>query len=198
MKRLIIVILIFVVLLQGCGLAGAAEPADYSKIIVMHMNISQGNVTEKSVEVLYGHAPDPGRQTGDFKGMVKTQGGETIREFDIWDNRYQMADVITTDNESANYLTSYMTYTEDADFTLIVPYQEDQMHFELYDKKSGALLKSINLSPAISHFKSSYPKEPGGTSSSLPPLDSTVVFLVTGIVLFLVLMGMTVSMMRKK
>ena len=198
MKRLLITILIALVLLQGYGLADAAEPADYSKIIVMHLNISEGRITEKSVEMVYGHAPNPGRQSGDFKGVVKTSGGATIKEFDIWDARYQMADVLEYSNESSGSLTGHMIYNETADFTLILPYQEDQMNFELYDKKSGTLLKSINMSPAISQFQSTYPKEPGGISYSFPPIDTTLVYLITGIVLSLLLMGKILSMIRKK
>jgi len=198
MKRLLITTLIILVLLQGYGLVNAAEPADYSKIVVMHLNISEGRVTEKSVEMVYGHAPNPGRQSGDFKGMLKTSGGATLREFDIWDARYQLGDVLENNNESSVYMTGYLVYSDDADFTLILPYQEDQMNFELYDKKSGNLLKSINTSPAILQFQSTYPKENGGISYSLPQIDAPLVNLIIGIVLSLLLMGTILSMMRKK
>jgi hypothetical protein len=198
MKRLLITTLIILVLLQGYGLVNAVEPADYSKIVVMHLNISEGRVTEKSVEMVYGHAPNPGRQSGDFKGMLKTSGGATLREFDIWDARYQLGDVLENNNESSVYMTGYLVYSDDADFTLILPYQEDQMNFELYDKKSGNLLKSINTSPAILQFQSTYPKENGGISYSLPQIDAPLVNLIIGIVLSLLLMGTILSMMRKK
>ena len=198
MKRLLITTLIILVLLQGYGLVNAVEPADYSKIVVMHLNISEGRVTEKSVEMVYGHAPNPGRQSGDFKGMLKTSGGATLREFDIWDARYQLGDVLENNNESSDYMTGYLVYSDDADFTLILPYQEDQMNFELYDKKSGNLLKSINTSPAILQFQSTYPKENGGISYSLPQIDAPLVNLIIGIVLSLLLMGTILSMMRKK
>lgn len=198
MKRYGILALVFLVLLQGFGPADAAEPADYSKIIVMHLNISQGSVMEKSVELVYGHAPNPGRQYGDLKGMLKTSGGATLREFDIWDTRYQLADVLEYGNESPDFLAGHMIYSDTADLTLILPYQEEETNFEIYDKKSGTLLKSVNLSPAISQFQSTYPKEQGGISATLPPLDASLVYLITGIVLSLLLMGMILSMMRKK
>jgi hypothetical protein len=198
MKKLLLITLVFLVLLQGIGLSGAAEPADYSKIIIMNLNISQGKVTEKSVEMAYGHAPNPGHQSGDFKGMVKTSSGTTIREFDIWDARYQIGDVFEYTNDSSVYLAGYLAYTDNADFTLILPYQEEQTNFELYDKKSGVLLKSINLSPAISQFQSSYPKEPKGISFSLPPMDRPRIYLITGIILSLLLAVMILFMMKKK
>src|SRR5512137_1194004 len=135
MKKILLITLIFIVLLQGVGITGAAEPADYSKIIIMNLNISQGKVTERSVEMAYGHAPNPGRQSGDFKGMVKTSSGSTLRDFDIWDARFQLGDVLEYNNDSSGYLAGCLTYTDNADFTLILPYQEEQTNFELYDKK---------------------------------------------------------------
>jgi hypothetical protein len=198
MKKILLTTLVILVLLHGIGFAGAAEPADYSKIIIMNLNISQGKVTEKSVEMVYGHAPNPGRQSGDLKGMVKTSGGKTLKEFDIWDARYQLGDVLETTNDSSGYLSGYLVYSDNADLTLILPYQEEQVNFELYDKKSGALLKSINMSPAISKFQSSYPNEPKGISFSLPPMDQSRIYLITGIVLSLLLAVMILFMMKKK
>ena len=198
MKKILLITLVFLVLLQGVGLTIAAEPADYSKIIIMNLNISEGKVAEKSVEMVYGHAPNPGHQSGDFTGMVKTSSGTTLKEFDIWDTRYQLGDVLEYNNDSSGYLAGCLTYTDNADFTLILPYQEEQMNFDLYDKKSGALLKSINLSPAISQFQSSYPKEPKGISFSLPPMDRPRIYLITGIVLSLLLAVMILFMMKKK
>jgi hypothetical protein len=198
MKKILLIALIFLVLLLGVGLTSAAEPADYSKIIIMNLNISQGKITEKSVEMAYGHAPNPGHQSGDFKGMVKTSSGSTLREFDIWDARYQLGDVLEYNNDSSWYLAGCLTYTDNADFTLILPYQKEQTNFELYDKKNGALLKSINLSPAILQFQSSYPKEPKGFSFSLPPIDQPRIYLITGIVLSLLLAVMILFMMKKE
>ena len=42
MKKILLITLVFLVLLQGVGLTSAAEPADYSKIISMSLNISEG------------------------------------------------------------------------------------------------------------------------------------------------------------
>jgi hypothetical protein len=198
MKKILLITLVFLVLLQGVGLSGAAEPADYSKIIIMNLHISEGKVTEKSVEMAYGHAPNPGRQSGDFKGMVKTSSGTPLKEFDIWDARYQLGDVLENNNDSSGHLVGYLAYTDNADFTLILPYHEEQTNFELYDKKSGALLKSINLTPAIAQFQSSYPKEPKGFSFSLPPMDRPRIYLITGIVLSLLLAVMILLMVKKK
>lgn len=68
MKRFVITGLIFLVLLQGIGFAAADDPPDYSKIVVVHLNINKSSITEKSVEMRYGHAPNLETRYGDFKG----------------------------------------------------------------------------------------------------------------------------------
>jgi hypothetical protein len=142
MRRFVIAALIFLVLLQGIGLAAADEPPDYSKIVVVHLNINKSSITEKSVEMRYGHAPNLETRYGDFKGTLKSADGSTIREFNLWDPRYQLGDVLEKDNDSSGYLSGYLTYSDNADLALILPYYENQMTFELNDKKTGELLAS--------------------------------------------------------
>jgi len=198
MKRFVITGLIFLVLLQGIGFAAADDPPDYSKIVVVHLNINKSSITEKSVEMRYGHAPNLETRYGDFKGMLKSADGSTIREFDLWDPRYQLGDVLEKGNESSGYLSGYLSYSDNADLTLILPYYENQMTFELNDKKTGALLKKVNMSQAITKFQSSYPKDPGSVSVSPIQFDKPVIYLIIGIVIFILIIGMMLSMSRKK
>ena len=90
MKRFFIACIICLMLLQGIGLVAADDTPDYSKIVIVHLNINQSGVTEKSVEMRYGHAPNLETRYGDFKGTLKSADGSTIREFDLWDPRYQL------------------------------------------------------------------------------------------------------------
>lgn len=198
MKRFVITGLIFLVLLQGIGFAAADDSPDYSKIVVIHLNINISSITEKSVEMRYGHAPNLETRYGDFKGMLKSADGSTIREFDLWDPRYQLGDVLEKGNESSGYLSGYLSYSDNADLTLILPYYENQMTFELNDKKTGALLKKVNMSQAITKFQSSYPKDPGSVSVSPIQFDKPVIYLIIGIVIFILIIGMMLSMSRKK
>jgi hypothetical protein len=197
MKRFVIA-LIVLVLLQGAGIAAAAEPPDYSKIVIVHLNISKSGITETSVEMRYGHAPNLETRNGEFKGTLTSADGSTIREFDIWDPRYQLGDVIEKDNESSGYLSGYLAYSDNADMTLILPYYENQMTFELIDKKTGVLLKKVNMSQAIKNFQSTYPKDPEHVSASPVLFDTTLIYLVVGIVIFTLIIGMTLTMARKK
>jgi hypothetical protein len=198
MKRFVIACLIILVLLQGVGVAAADESPDYSKIVVVHLNINKSSITEKSVEMRYGHAPNLEARNGDFKGTLKSADGSTLREFDLWDPRYQLGDVLENDNGSAGYLSGYLTYSDNADLALILPYYENQMTFELNDKKTGALLKKVNMSQAITKFQSNYPKDPESISVSPIQFDKPAIYLIIGVVIFLLFIGMMLSMSRKK
>src|SRR5665647_2634756 len=85
MRRLVTGGLIVLVLLQVIGLTAAEEPPDYSKIVIVNLNIKNNSIAEKSVEMRYGHAPNLETRYGDFKGTIKSADGSTIREFDLWD-----------------------------------------------------------------------------------------------------------------
>ena len=130
--------------------------------------------------------------------MLKSSDGSTIREFDLWDPRYQLGDVLEKGNESSDYLTGYLTYSDNADMTLILPYYQNQTTFELIDKKTGVMLKEVNMSHAIKKFQSAYPKDP--ESVSIPPIriDSAVIYLIIGIILSILIIGMILSMARRK
>ena len=198
MTRFVIAGVIIMVLLWGIWPAAADDAPDYSKIIVVHLNINKSGITEQSVEMRYGHAPNLETRSGDFKGTLKSADGSTIREFDLWDPRYQLADVLEKDNESSGYLSGYLTNSDTADLALILPYYENQMTFELYDKKTGTLLKKVNMSPAITKFQSNYPKDPGSVSVSPIQFDTQIVYVITGVLISILIIGMILSMIRKK
>ena len=198
MTRFVIAGVIIMVLLWGIWPAAADDAPDYSKIIVVHLNINKSGITEQSVEMRYGHAPNLETRFGDFKGTLKSADGSTIREFDLWDPRYQLADALEKDNESSGYLSGYLTNSDTADLVLILPYYENQMTFELYDKKTGTLLKKVNMSPAITKFQSNYPKDPGSVSVSPIQFDTQIVYVITGVLISILIIGMILSMIRKK
>ncbi len=198
MKRFVFAGLIFLVLLQGIWFASANDSPDYSKIVVVHLNINKSSITEKSVEMRYGHPPNIEGRSGDFKGTLKSTDGSTIREFTLWDPRYQLGDVLEKDNESSDYLSGYLTYSDNADLVLILPYYENQMTFELHDKKTGTLLKKVNMSQAITKFQSNYPKDPGSVSVLPIQFDKSVIYVITGVVISILIIGMILSMVRKK
>jgi hypothetical protein len=198
MKRSIVAGIIFLMFLQAIGFVGAVDSYDYSKIVIVNLNINTRGITEKSVEMRYGHAPNLEARSGDFTGILKSSDGSVIREFDLWDPRYQLGDVLEKNNESSLYLSGYLVHSDDADLTLILPYYENQVTLELKDKKTGALVKEVNMTPAIIKFQSAYPKDPGNFSVSPVKFDKTVIEPILGIVISILLIGIILSIARKK
>ena len=72
------------------------------------------------------------------------------------------------------------------------------MTFELHDKKTGTLLKKVNMSQAITKFQSNYPKDPGSVSVLPIQFDKSVIYVITGVVISILIIGMILSMVRKK
>jgi hypothetical protein len=198
MRRFFIVGLIFLVVLQGTGVARGADPTDYSKIIIMNLSVEGNSITEKSVEMRYGHPPNLELRSGDFQGILKSSDGSTIREFNVWDPRNQLGDVLENDCNTTSFLSGFLEHSDNADLTLILPYYEKQMTLELIDKKSGLLLKSVNMSAAITKFQTTYPKDPGGIPIPQFQFEGSTVYLIIGVVLSLLLMAMILTMIRKK
>ena len=193
--------LLVCLLLVGPGTC-AYPSEDYSKVLILHLNISNGVVNEESVGMQYGHPPNLGLQAGDIHGSLKTSTGEVLRGFDIWDPRYQLGDAVIGDNGTNLSLTGAVNYSDTADFTIVMPYYRDQMTLDLTDRRTGRLLKSVNFSGAIDQFRSTYPGDPGADVAPAPmfqlPLDDSILYLITGCVLVILLMAMILSMIRKK
>ncbi len=171
---------------------------DYTRILVLHLNFSHDQVTEQSVEMQYGHPPNLGLQSGDILGSLKTDDGKTIRQFDLWDPRIQLGDVLVQENGTDEAVTGSVYYAGSADFTLVVPYYQNQMTLDLTDKKSGRVLKTVNFSSAIERFRRVYPNDPGVAPPYRLPIEGTTLYLVTGIVLAVLLLVMILTMSRKK
>jgi len=198
MRHFLVIGMIVLILVLCTGAVKGAESPDYSKIIILHLTVNGSSITEKSVEMRYGHPPNLELRSGDVKGILKSADDSLIREFDLWDPRYQLGDVLETDNGTSGQLSGYLTYADTADLTLILPYYENEMTLELHDKKSGALLHEVNMSKAILQFQSEYPNDPGSISLSPVKFDMPFIYLVVGVVIFLLIIGMILSMARKK
>jgi len=172
---------------------------DYTKILVLHLNFSHDQVTEQSVEMQYGHPPNLGIESGDILGSLKTIDGKIIREFDLSDPRVQLGDAIVRNNGTNQSITGSAYYSDSADFTLVLPYYQNQMTLDLTDKNTGRLLKSVNFSQAIERFQREYPDDPGGIPVYQFMLEgSTPLYLVTGIGLSVLLLVVILMMSRKK
>jgi hypothetical protein len=203
-------ILIICLFLTG-QVSGAYPREDYSKVLILHLNFSNGTVNEESVEMQYGHPPDLGLQAGDLHGSLKTSGGDVLKEFELWDPRYQLGDaVISTGNGTNRSLAGAASYSDTADFVLVMPYYKDQMTLDLTDKRTGTLLKSVNFSDAIDRFRATYPGDPGGNPApgsgfrfpslggfSFPAWDSFMNLITLCVFFILFVIMMLVIILRK-
>jgi hypothetical protein len=207
LRSLVIGCLLICLLLVG-PVCGAYPSEDYSKVLILHLNISNGTVNEQSVEMQYGHPPSLGFQTGDIHGILKTSEGKVINEFDLWDPRYQLGDgVVISDNSTNLSIIGAVNYSDTADFTLVMPYYADQMTLDLTDKRTGSLLKTVNFSSAIGRFRATYPADPGvnpspGFRLQIPeirlPSGDTLAYLVISCGLITLVIMMIIVMFRKK
>jgi hypothetical protein len=146
----------------------------------------------------YGHPPDLGIESGNILGSLKTIDGTIIREFSLSDPRVQLGDAIVENNGTNVSITGSAYYSDSADFTLVMPYYQNQMTLDLTDKNTGRLLKSVNFSQAIERFQREYPDDPGGLPVyQLPEIGSTL-YLVAGIGLSVLLLITILMMARRK
>jgi len=174
--------------------AAAEDLNDPAKIIVIKLNINKGAVTEKSVEIRYGHPPNLGHQKGNFTATLKSADGIPLFTFDIWDPRNQFEDhEIMEDNETCD-LTGSMWHTDNVDLPIILPYHPEIRTFELRDKGSRDLLISVNITPAVESFLLRFPQERGVMIIS--PVQGTV-FLVAGCLLAFALLVILVRLVRR-
>lgn len=80
----------------------------------------------------------------------------------------------------------------------VIPYNEKQMSIELNEKKTGPLLKKVNMSYAITKFRSRYPKDPGSVSVFSIQCNKPVMQVIIGGVTSILMMEMILSTIRKK
>jgi DNA-binding response OmpR family regulator len=140
---------IFIVcLLLTVQVCSAYPTEDYSKVLILHLTFSNGTINDQSVEMQYGHPPTLGFQSGNLHGTLKTSDGLVLQEFDLSDPRYQLSD------------KGVLTYSDTADFTIVVPYYPGETTLDLTDKSTGTLLKTVNFLDAINQFQATYPNDP--------------------------------------
>lgn len=198
MKHPALMICLVVLLLCGTGHVWGYAGEDYSKILVLHMNISRDTVREESVEMQYGHPPNLGLESGDLHGALKTADGATIREFDLWDPRIQVGDVVVT-NGTDESVTGTVSHTDSANFVLVMPYYQNQMSLDLTDKRTGKVLSRTNFSSAIGRFKAAYPDDPGdGIPVFHLPFEGSLVFIFAGGAVLGLLIILIVAMTKKR
>jgi len=206
------ILLLISVLLAGT--TAGYDDGDYAKIIVIVLGFHEDVVESEMIEIQYGHPPNLGLQQGNLTATLRAENGTAIFAFDVWDPRYQLDDFgyhqvlahheQTEDPElEAAYRTS--GEYEDIDLPLIIPYNREIRTVDLADKNTGALLISVNVSPAFEEFCHCFPRDPDIMSDSamesvfpLQPLAGiTGLFFIAVGVLGFVLLTALAFLVRK-
>ncbi len=173
------------------------EDGDYSKMLVINLHIGANGVTENFVGLRYGHPPRAGLSTGTFSGKLLSADGSTVQEFTLWDPRMQVGDRILDDGQGGEVLSGEIVRSSEANLLLNLPYTGVEKQFELHDRVTGRLMKSVNLSSAITSFSETYPSDPTGPAIVPSPQGLPFIAVIAGCVLF-VLMVLVVFMMVRK
>ncbi|MDO9326322.1 MAG: hypothetical protein Q7T80_15335, partial [Methanoregula sp.] len=104
---------------------------------------------------------------------------------------------IVDDGNGGEVLRGAILHSPEADLHVTLPYTGVEEQFELHDRASGTLMKSVNLSNAITTFSRTYPSDPAGPA--IVPSYEGMPFLViiAGCVIFFFLILVVLMMVRK-
>jgi len=174
------------------------EDGDYSKMLVLNLHIGADGVTENFAGLRYGQPPRAGLSTGTFSGKLLSSDGSTVREFTLWDPRMQVGDQMIDDGQGGEVLRGEIAHSSEADLLLYLPYTGVETQFELHDRVTGRLMKSVNLSSAITSFSETYPADPTGPAIAPPRQGIPVITLIAGCVLFALMILVVFMMVRKQ
>ena len=174
------------------------EQGDFTKVLVINLHIGTNGVTEDFVGVRYGHPPQAGLRSGIFSGRLLSADGRTVKEFAIWDPRMQLGDEVVDDGKGGEVLRGAIIHSPEADLLLTLPYTGVEEQFQLHDRASGRLMKSVNLSAAVTSFSQTYPEDPAGTRIVQPQQGIPFITIAAGCVLFALLVLVVLMMVRKR
>jgi hypothetical protein len=199
-RRLILLGLIVLAIVAGLYVQNSGQQGDYTKIVVIHMTVTDGSVTPRSVDIRYGHPPETGLRSGTFLGELVTSDRKVVRSFTVWDPRVQLGDAVVDDGNGS--IRSFMTMSSSSDLQLVLPYAGEEAGFQLSDRATGRILASANLSDASAAFSKTYPADPviqARTEGSIRlPQDIQNLVASAGVVPFLLLGVVFLLMIRGK
>ncbi|MDP3396891.1 MAG: hypothetical protein Q8S57_09555 [Methanoregula sp.] len=199
-KRWWILLLVCAILAAGVLLYAfnGEEQGDFTKVLVIKLHIGQNGVREDLVSLRYGHPPEIGLRSGSFSGRLLSADGKTVKEFAIWDPRIQLGDMVIDDGHGGEMLSGAKVQSPEADLLLTLPYTGVEERFELHDRSSGRLIKSVNLSSAITSFSQTYPSDPDGPRIVSAQQGLPLITMIAGGAIFFLLVLVVLMMVRKR
>ena len=158
-----------IILIAGTVSAAADE---YQKCFVIHVNISEGHFTCSGSRITYSTTPHLNPYGGNLTGVITGDRGVPLTTFTLFDPRIQFGDaVIGNMTNGSGVVCDRTSLQKNLDFVVEFPFDPDARVFQLYDKKTGTLLFSENLSKVSAEFFRKYPRDPDnpGRVSPGPP-----------------------------
>jgi len=194
------VLLIVCAILAAGGLLYAISlggEGDLSKVLVINLHIGTNGVTEEYTGLRYGHPPQLGLSSGTFSGRLLSADGRAVQEFALWDPRMQMGDEVVDDGQGGEILRGAIVNSPEADLLITLPYTGVEEQFELHDRASGRLMKSVDLSAAVTKFSQTYPSDPAGPGNIQPQLGVPPSTIVVALVFFALFVLVIFTIVRK-
>ena len=173
---------------------------DLCKIYVIVLGIRQENVFVESADIRYGHPPNTGYQNGDLVVTIRARNGTPLLSYRVWDPRITVDvygfhdDLLRHEGMEDPALEAGMG-GEDIDLPLIIPFHKDIYSVELADSRTGTILTSVNLMPAVDRFKSRFPHDPDMIRQV--QVYEPMPFLVTSAVMAAILVSLLFVLIRR-
>lgn len=170
MRRSIILAALLLILCLTAGSVGqSGNTDDQKKIFEIVLGVHKDCIDLEEMEIRYGHSPNLGYENGNIIADILAKNGTRLFSFEIWDPRNQIEEyglhnemVHHEGRENPELEERYLAMgeTNDIDLPLIIPYHNDIHSIEIREKEKGALLISVNVSPAVDTFRARFPRDP--------------------------------------
>ncbi|AGB01643.1 hypothetical protein [Methanoregula formicica] len=182
MRRIIVLGVILLILCLAAGsVTNSGNSDDQKKVFLIVLGIHKNSIDLEEMEIRYGHSPNLGYQTGNFTVDILAKNGTRLFSFDIWDPRCHLEEYGLHNElvqhelmEDPELEQKYLAQgeTNDIDLPLIIPYHNDIQSIEIRENETGALLISVNVSPAVDAFRARFPRDPDMMGNNCGQPDS--------------------------
>lgn len=178
-------------------LAGAADAPDYGKILQIKVHREGSTYSVSSVDTRYGKAPSLNFRSGLLTASFQDAQGKDLTTFAVEEPGVAYGDILGPPGE--NSLVGYVERPVSSDMTITAPYSQGMEKFVLADSRTGAILLTADLNPALTGFCTDYSQDPdclarttlarsaapdSGLSTALAAVFGASVLLAAGFVLW--------------
>jgi len=162
MARIRVIGIVLLVAFLSCTAAVQAEAAGDQKIVVLTFGYDSGVYHEMAGVVRYGMAPNLFISSGSLKGVILDSKDMETRTFYLQNPSVAYSDPPLP----AGTIASPVGSSRPTPLTVTIPYLATDKTFRLYDRRSGTLLATADLSTPFAAFCTEFPSDPDCLSSA--------------------------------